>query len=49
MADGNFNRTTLVGFDNLLDLAAEVGVEALDKELDARRGGFADFEGPAMI
>ena len=47
--DGSFNRTILVGFDGLLLRVVDVGIETFDKELDARRGGFADFEGPAMI
>ena len=47
--DGNFSRTILIGFDALLVRAADVGVDTFDKELDARRGGFADLEGPPMI
>ena len=46
--DGNFSRTILVGFDGLLVRAADAGVETFDKELDARRGGFAGLEEPPM-
>ena len=47
--DGSFSRTILLGFDDLLVRAADVGAETFDKELDARRGGLADLEGPPMI
>ena len=47
--DGSFSRTILLGFDDLLVRAADVGVETFDKELDTRRGGFVDLEVPPMI